>query len=371
MPLSQFRVYLNNTPAAPQRLGQFTEIRIEQGIGMAAEAQIQMAIGADENGQWIELDEDFIAANQRVRVEVKVGEGEFTPLIEGSIVGQRFTFSAKPNESQLILIVQDDSVLLNRDEGVELFEEMAPHDIAQQLFQASGLSAEVDNTNSPAGGLERTIIRRGTAMQLLRELARRHGMFVYVRPGESPGNSVGVFARPDLSPGSLPELLMMGDQRNVHRFEVQFDALRPLSARVLSLDIKDQNTLSGESQNSSLNSLGDETVHSLTTPGQILLARTREDQMDLDAAAGAAVDFSCWAYAANAEVVADMYDGVLQPYQMIRVRGIGSLAGDYLISRVSHVLRDETYKQTFTLRRNARSSSGGASGVSSAAAGIF
>lgn len=371
MPMSQFRIYFNNTPATPERLGLFSEIRVEQGIGMAAEAQLQMAMGADANGRWNTLNEDFVAPNQRVRIEVKVGNGEFTPLIEGCVVGQRFAFSANPNESQLTLIVHDDSALLNRDEGVEMFEQMAPHDIASQLFQSAGLSAQVDSTQSPSDGLERVIIRRGTAMQLLRELARRHGMFVYVRPGDNPGSSVGVFAKPNLTPGNLPELLLMGGQRNVHRFDAYFDALRPLTARAVSLGIKDQNTLTSETQTSSLNSLGDETTHSLTTPARVLLARTREDQVDLDDAATAAVDFSSWAYAANAEVMADMYDGVLQPYQVLSVSGISTLAGDYLISRVSHVFSDENYKQMFTLRRNARSGSSAMGGLASAAANIF
>lgn len=372
MPVSQFRVYFNNAPASSEQLQRFVEIRVEQGIGMASEAQLQLAMGAaDTTGSWDTLSEDFVAPDQRVRVEVKVGEGNFEPLIDGTIVGQRFAFSAQPNESHLTLIVHDDSALLNRDEGVEMYEEMAPHDIASLLFQNSGLQAEVDTTQSPAGGLERVIIRRGTAMQLLLELARRHGMFVYVRPGDSPGSSVGVFMRPDLSPAGLPELVCMGEQRNVHRFDAQFDAMRPMTARAVSLSIKDQTTLSGESQDSSLNSLGDETAHSITSPIRVLLARTREDQADLDDATAAAVDFSSWAFTANAEVAADMYEGVLTPYQVISVSGIGPLSGDYLISRVSHVISDEQYKQTFTLRRNARSTSNAANSLASAVASVF
>jgi phage protein D len=262
-------------------------------------------------------------------------------------------------------------VLLNRDEEVRLFEDMTPSDIVTDLFQQYGLTPEVDNVPGPSGGLSRVIVQRGTAMQLLRELARRHGMFVYVRPGDTPGNSVGVFTRPQTTSSDLPEILVLGANRNVNAFSAYFDALRPLTSRANSVRITDQTLLSSEAAASALSPQGDEAVHDIVTPGVALLARTREDSVDLDAATAAAVDHSSWAYAARAEVVADMYAGVLSPYNVITVSGAGGhLSGDYLISRVTHLLNDENYKQQFTLRRNARSR-GGSGGAGSSAARVF
>lgn len=372
MPLSQFRLFFDGTPADQQRISQLSEVRVDQAIGMATEAQIQIDIGADESGRWLATGEDFIEPTHRVRVEVKVGQGEFTPLIDGTVVGQRFEMSAIPDESKLILIVQDDSVLLNRDEEVELFEDMAPQDIARQLFQRFGLTAQVDTVTSAGSGLARYIVQRGTAMQLLRELARRHGMFVYVLPGDNPGNSIGVFTRAEPAPSGHSELLLMGAERNVHRFNAHFDALRPLTARALSIDIQDQSTLTSDTQTSGLIALGDEALHTVVTPGRVLLARTREDQADLDAATGAAVDYSSWGFSADVEVVADMYDDVLQPYKTILVSGVGNrLSGEYMISRVSHVINDEQYKQQFTLRRNARDTSANTGNRAAAGGGVF
>lgn len=366
MPISEFRIYLDGSPADEDQLDRFSEIKVDQAIGMAAEAELQLDIGADDSGRWPHIEEDFAQPMNRIRVEVRAGNGDFSPLIDGSIVGQRFELSASPNESKIVLIVQDDSVLLNRDEQVQLFENMAPHEIAERLFRDHGLRAEVDSTPSSGGGPARFIVQRGTPMQLLRELARRHGMFVYVKPGDTAGDSIGVFQRPNLSWSDLPDLLLMGAERNVNSFSAHFDALRPLASRASNVRITDQEVLSSEATQSDLTAQGDEAVHNMVEPGATLLARTREDTVDLDAANTAAVNYSSWAYTANAEVVADVYGGILSPYKVIRITGAGGyLSGDYLISRVTHMISDEQYKQQFTLRRNARSagSNGGGAGL--------
>ena len=219
----------------------------------------------------------------------------------------------------------------------------------------------------PAAGLTRHLVRRGTAMQFLQELARRHGMFVYVEPEASPGSSVGYFKRPDLSDGGYPELLLVGADRNINNFSAEFDGLRALNARADSVDITDQSVVSSEADTSDIDPLGDKAVHDIVAAGQSLLARTRETPDDLDAATAAAVNHSSWAFTASAEVVADSYTGVLLPHRTVTVAGAGGqLSGDWLISQVTHTLTDASYKQSFRLRRNARSVGSGSSSMAGA-----
>ncbi len=366
MSLSECRIYLGNDPADENLLDLFSEIKVDQAIGMASEAELQMTVGADENGNWSGMEDAFSQPFERVRVEVSIGRAEFVPIIDGPIVAQRFELSAIPNNSHMVLVVQDDSVLLNHDEQVQLFEDRSPDEIAGALFQQYGLRTETDPVQVPAGGLERTIVQRGTAMQLLRELARRHGMFVYVRAGSRQGESVGVFKQPALSSGDYPELQLMGAHRNINHFSARFDGLRPLRARADNVDITNQERLTSESRRSELDSQGDTAVHDILEAGLTLLARTREAPTDLDAATASAVNHSSWAYVANAEVVADTYSAVLMPYNVITVSGTGGyLSGDWLISHVTHTINDESYRQQFTLRRNARSNGtgGGSTGL--------
>ncbi len=366
---SEFRIHLNNVAADAGQLDRFREVRVDQAIGLVTEAELEMELALDSAGEWTDFDLDFFQPLQRVRVEVKAQpDRDFVPLIDGSVVSQRFELSSAPNGSRLTLVIHDDSVLLNQRESVELFENQTASEIAQQVFQAASLEAEVDDVTASGATLERVIVQRGTPMQLLRELARRHGMFVFVKAGDAPGRSVGVFARPDLSPSDLPELLLIGSGRNVNQLTVEFDALRPVTARAGSVNVADKSVLNAESAASSDTALGDRAAHALVTPGTVLLARTREEEADLNDATAATVDHSSWAYTVEGDLSADVYPGVLTPYRVVSVAGAGNLSGRYLISRVQHVLNDGGYRQSFTLRRNARSQTNGGGGATE---GIF
>jgi phage protein D len=357
MALAEYRLFLDNEPASDEQLERFGQIRVDQAIGMAAEAELHLLLEADEEGNWDGMDEDFAQPFARVRIEVGLDDGEFVPLIDGPIVAQRFELSSAPAESEMILVVQDDSVLLNQEEEIALFEDMAAHEIVEQLFDDFGLEPDVEEVPDAGSALTRAVVQRGSAMQLLRELARRHGMFAYVRPGPEAGTSIGVFRRPNLAPSELPELLLMGEDRNVEKFSAEFDALKPMKARADSVSITDKTPLTSETETPDLDPLGDEAAHDVIAPAPpTRLARTREEQSDLDEATFAAVNLSSFAYSASAELSADNYAGVLQPYVVVSVAGAGGvLSGNYLISRVTHLLDDSGYTQQVNLRRNARS----------------
>jgi len=359
---TEFKMYFDNTPATEEQLGMFRTIHVDQGIGMVTEAEVEMELRLDDNGAWVDFDESFTAPFSRIRVEIKVGDGDFVPLIDGPVVAQRMTMSASPEESMLTLVVHDDSVLLNQIESVSVFEELTASDIAEILFAEAGLEPQVDSTSAAGGSLERAVVQRGTAMQLLRDLARRHGMVLQVVPGTAPGVSVGRFAVFDLDGEDLPELLVTGEERNLDHIGIEFDGLRPFAAVAGTVDAGSLEVLRSEAQLSSQTTLGDEAAHTIVDPAQVLMARTRETAGDLDAAVAAAADTSAWAFSATGEVDSASYPAVLQPYATVTLAGAGPMSGRYIIAQVNHAIDDQTYRQQFTLRRNARSIVGGAGG---------
>ncbi|MEO6280507.1 contractile injection system protein, VgrG/Pvc8 family [Roseateles sp.] len=363
MPTATLRLFLDDMPADEEQLAAFGAIRVDQAIGMAAEAELDVPVGTNEQGAWEKLEDDFAQAFARIRVEIKVGDGQWIALIDGPVVGQRFTLDATPETSLMTLVVHDDSVLLDRDEDVKSFEDQTVSDIASALYSEAGLTPQVDTLADAGSALSRFRVHRGTPMQLLRKLAREHGMFAYVEPGPAPGASVGVFQRMQAADDSLPELVLLGDARNIGRFSAHFDALRPLAPQAFSVLAADKQVVTSQAEQSTAAALGDEAVHTLLTPARTLLTSTREEQGDIDAAVQAGADLSSWAYGAQGEVQADSYAGVLRPYRKLSVSGAGGhLSGDYLISRVSHEIRDSGYKQQFSLTRNARSAGSGVSG---------
>jgi len=372
MPTAQYRLYFDNAPVEQAQIDKFTEIRVDQAIGLAAEAELNLPVSTDDTGAWSGQDEDFSAPFHRIRVEVQLDGGDFVPLIDGPVVAQRFALKAEPDDSHVTLVVHDDSVLLNRDEKVVVFEDKAASEIAESLISEYGLTAQVDDTPPEGGALTRYVVQRGTNMQLLRQLARRNGMWAYVKPGPEPGQSIGVFTRPSFDPSDLPELLLLGPDRNIDTFSVEFDALRPLKAQAGSIAIADKSDLTSDVESADLAPLGDEAVHDVLDPtGTALLARTREEQADIDAAVRAAVNLSAFAYGAQGEITNDLYGGIILPYQVVSIAGIGGrLSGNYVVSRVSHKLTDSSYSQQFSLIRNARSA-GGSGGLPSIPRGLI
>jgi phage protein D len=370
MPTAKLRMFLDNAPASKEQLALFGAIRIDQSIGQATEAEIDVPAGTDEGGTWQVLEDGFAQPFARIRVEMKVGDGDYVALIDGPVVAQRFQLEATPESSRVTLVVHDDSVLLNRDEAVVVFEDRSPSEIAEQLFSDAGMEPRVDDVVAAGSALQRFAVQRGTPMQMLRRLAREHGMFVYVEPGDAAGTSVGVFQRPAAQDDGLPDLVLRGEQRNIGSFAAEFDALRPQAPQAASVLANDRSIVSAQSATAPGTPLGATPAHGVVTPAATLLARAREEQSDIDAATAAAADLSSWAWSAQGEVHADGYPAVLRPYRKITVRGVGGyLSGEYLISRVAHEIRNAGYKQQFSLTRNAQSA--GAAAGPSLPSGVF
>lgn len=354
---AQFRVYVDGQPASEEQLASFARIRIEQAIGMAAAAELELSLLPDEAGEWSGFDDPAAQPFARVRIEVLVGDADFVPLLDGPVVGQRFELEAAPDASRLVVVVHDDSVLLDRDEKVAVFENVGLAELVRDLIEAPGLEARIAaGLPDAASAVDRFVVQRGTNMQTLRALARRFGMFVYVEPGDEPGRSVGVFEAATPRDDALPDLVLLGDDRNIATFSAEFDALRPQAAKAGTVRAIDKEALGGTAASASEPALGQDAAHAIVAPALTLLSQTREEQSDLDAAAAAVVDVSSWAFTARGEVDADLYAGVLRPYRKLTVVGVGpQLSGDYMVARVLHEIDDDGYRQRFSLTRNARS----------------
>lgn len=362
MPGADYRIYVDDAPASDEQLSAFTRIRVEQAIGMAAAAECEVALATDSQGRWIGFDDPFVRPFSRLRIEIRAdAAGEFVPLLDGPVVGHRFQLRAEPDASHLVIVAHDDSVLLDREEKVVVFRNKPLAALVRGVFEETGLTARVTpSLPDTASALDRWVVQRGTGMQLLRELARRLGMFAYVEPGEEPGRSIGVFEPPQAHDDGLPELVLLGEARNIARFDAEFDALRPQAPQAAGVRTIDQQAIRAGAAAADDTPLGEEPAHALLAPALTLLAHTREEQGDVDAATAGLANLSAWAYSAQGEVDSDLYPGVLRPYRKLRVTGIGpQLSGDYLISRVLHEIGDAAYRQDFSLLRNARSAAGG------------
>ena len=224
-----YRVYFDGEAASSDELAAIASIVVDQELDAAWEARMQIAICADERGNWREGDryaEDFT----RVRIELRLGNDDFTPLIDGPVVIRASDLSSEPGQSSLTLTVRDDSVYLNRRAAPAVFEESRDSAIARAIYDDCAEIHDTDVEDTPAAQGDRPPagVQQGTAIEALRTLARRHGMHAYVLPGDREGRSVGVFRRlPTRPSGDLPELVSMGVQRNVDRIQAEVNSERP------------------------------------------------------------------------------------------------------------------------------------------------
>ena len=254
-----YRLFFNNNPATREQLDLVEEITIEQEIDMAWEARIQIPIATDDRGNWIGADAEIFREFTQVRVEIQIGDGAFVPLIDGPIVELSDRISSEPSQSMTTVIVQDDSVRLNREARVFLFENLLDHEIASQLFgEVEQITAtEIETTPAP-GNNSPAVVQRGTAMQLLRRLARRQGMHAYVLPGTEPGQSIGCFKPFPTQTDGLPPLILLGTERNVSEFNPSNNAQSPARVTGFTLNVFDKTVTQRTSDFGSLDLLGEE-----------------------------------------------------------------------------------------------------------------
>lgn len=368
-----YRMFFNNNPATREQLDRVEEITVEQEIDMAWEARMQIPIATDDQGNWTGEDEDFLAEFTQVRIEIQIGDSEFVPLIDGCIVESGDLMSSEPGQSMKTVIVQDDSIRLNRDDRIFRFENLLDHEIASQLFEEIEQidTTQIENT-PPNSSLRPVVVQRGTAMQLLRSLARRQGMHAYVLPGEEPGQSIGCFKSFPTQTDGLPPLILLGAERNVAEFNPSNNAQHPAKVTASVLNIFDKTITQRTSDLGKLDLLGEETTFAGegNTATQIL-SPGYSDAVDLDQAVTAEALRSSYSTEATGSVLNETYSAILTPYQVVSVCGANQRhSGDYLIRKVTHSLTRSVYSQSFTLQRNARSS-GSSAGLANLAGSIF
>jgi hypothetical protein len=337
---------------------------------MAWEARLEVVLRTLDDGSWIGADASVSSPFARVRVEIKIGDGTFVPLIDGPVVGTDTHMSAQPGQSTQTLLVHDDSAYLNRQADIRRFDGMADHEVAEQLFQVSQIaSTDLDTTPAPATTRTTAVVQRGTAMQILRTLARRQGMHAYVLPGDEAGKSIGAFKALPRSADGLPELVLLGDDRNLASFHVSSNLQRPSTVRSFSLDITDKTVTSASSSFRDLELLGDQPQPGEPDAATRLAAPGADDAVDPARLVQGEADADSFAFTATGSVLPECYTGVLIPYRAVSVRGLEiALNGDYVINKVSHSLTQGEYAQSFELLRNAVATAASRTGIP---AGIF
>ena len=351
----KYRLFFNDEPATQEQLDRIDEISVEQEIDMAWEARLTVPACMDDQGNWQNEDEPYMQPFARIRIEIQVADQDFVPLIDGPVVGHDQERSAQPGESTFTVIVQDDSIYLNRTEQVQCFENMTDDEIATQLFSEFPEidSSQVDAVPPASSAVTPAVVQRGTAMQLLRQLARRNNMHAYVLPGDTSGGSIGYFAAFTRESSDLPPLVPIGSNRNVDAFNLNYNPEQQSTVQAFSLSIGDKAIQSATSSFRNQDLLGDALPGEESESATQLARPTQSTGVDVQQRADAESSRSALGIEATGSTIPDCYAGVLQPYKLVQVRGVNaSMSGDYEITKATHTLTRSNYLQSFELRRN-------------------
>jgi hypothetical protein len=371
---AEYKIVFDTDVATREQLDRFETVVVEQEEDRPWQARLAMSICLDDQGNWSNDDEAFMSAFTRVRVELKVGEGEFQPLIDGPLVGYDSDRSSSPGSSTVTLVVHDDGVLLNRSANVEAYPAgTADSEIARRVFGEYSQFAlpRVEDTPPAPAPLPPEPRRRGTQMQLLRRLARRNDLVCAVLPGATPGASFGVFHSTPVFTEKPPPLVLLGAERNIERFDVQLNAQGPTNVVASTLSFSDKSTVTRRSEVRNVALVGDRpAVESDADVGEQTLPPGTGEQADLQHRVDREARRSSRAFEATGLVRGACYPGLLSPFHPVEVKlGTTPTSGTYVISKVVHRLTRSEYTQEFTLVADSLSETAASSSL--VPAGVF
>jgi hypothetical protein len=371
MEIVAYRMFFDDQAAEQSQLDAVDTITVNQVMDQLWEASIQMIVRASDRGQWTAESDPALQAFERIRVEVKIGDADFVPLIDGPVVGYDASMSADPGQSTVTVRVYDDGVYLTRrdttdadsanNDEIERMSGDADSDIASDIYDAVEQIADTDVEDVPAGSSDRPsgVVSRGTLMETLHFLAQRHPkVHAWVKAGDDPGQSVGVFKKEDERPSGLPPLVLLGPDRNIDTFDASNNAQSPARVVGTFLDTSDMSVSTSTANYGDVLDGQDDPVVQDDDLATVRLPPGFGIGLDPDEAVQRWAAEYAQAFEARGTVHGHLYSGVLEPYRMIEVKGVnGRISGNYVIRSVTHSLTRSIYTQTFELIR--RGESGG------------
>jgi phage protein D len=345
---------------APQPLVEAVEeIVVDSSLDEASALRVRFGIAQTDLGDWTILTEDLLRPLVPLTVRVQTSVLP-EALITGYVATQRVVYGDVAGTSTLEVSALDKTLLMNLHEKVALWPNLPDGAIAAAIFGQNTLVPMVQPTSPTLTEPEGTTIQRGTDIRFLRRLASRNGFDCYVQPEPLTGIEQGFF-RPRQTVG-IPQAVLnvaMGDETNVTGFHIRYDMTQPTSVIAANLDTTTKAPQPAVAPVSLQPPMGIEPTLTRVLPPPIVrpvdtgLVRTS----DLQSLAQAIADQSSYAIVAEGEVGPAV--GILRPGGVVNVRGAGRLYnGAYFVTRVTHTITRDDYKQRFEARRNAATMTG-------------
>ena len=305
------------------------------------------------DGSWSILDDDRVQLWKPVKITAGF-EDDSEELMDGYITQIKPDFSANPEDATIEIWGMDKSILMDRVEYLKDWPNKKDSDIATELFQNYGLSAEVDDTSVVHDEAISTIIQRESDMQFLKRLALRNGYETYVQ-----GNT-GYFKRPLVDEEPQPVLAVhFGAETTLSNFRIHVDATTPANVGMYQIDRLNKEVHEVNIESTVLTALGDTDAAGLLgmgmEPGQIYVGmNSAMDNAEMSAVCQGLYEKADWFVHVEGQIHANYYGHILMPRKPVTIKGVGeTYSGVYYVHHVSHVFTSGGYTQYMRAKRNA------------------
>lgn len=355
----RFRVFFDGIPASVEDLAAILSLSVEQAEDAAWEAQLVMMLGLDEQGNWSGSRAYRLRARTPVRVEIKIGDAAYAPLIDGPIVAIDSAMDASPGRSTVTVTVHDDSAWLNRERRPVSREGRTVEQIVRELFLTSAtgriVSTQIEFPPGSPPSLGPSFAEQGTAMQMLQAIAKQNGCRAFVLPGPVPGvsgASIGCLKPDPAPPGDLPDLILLGANRNLAKLTVTEDPETAERTVARTLRLGDQQFL-GYTTSLSDEDLLESTPAAGDAPER-QLSPAANDSEDPTARARARARRTNDPIRFQGSLIPGVYPAVLTPHQIVTARAGGARTSTLMrVTSVAHTITPSTYTVEFEGRGNA------------------
>jgi hypothetical protein len=367
MACARYKLFFNDQVATAQQLTSFETITVHQEMNHAWTANLGIPLCTNAQGDWTGESETWFTPLNRLRIEVSLKGQGFVPLIDGLIVSRYHDLYMEPGQSMGHVEVYDDSILLNRDESVKLYNGITDDQIAARIYGDYPdvvKSTDIDQIDAPSDLTDRNMVLHGTGGDLLARLvAQHHNVYhAFILPGPQPHTSIGCFKRNATRDSGLDKMTLTGKGRTLLNIRFSNNAAKPDVVRGSQISLNSASVNIATANLSNIDRLGSNPPGG--TPANRMLRPGQSRNANLQNAVQEAAEDAAYALHAEGEVLKDTYASVLQPYKTVPVLGSnGQLSGLWQIEKVTHTLTRNSYGQTFSLRRNAQSSGTGSANI--------
>ncbi len=359
---TSYMLRINNAPAGRDLLDAIALIEVSDDAGLASAFRLRLPVGLTDSGEWTWVADDMFKPLTPVAISVQLGTTANEQLIRGYITSHRIRYDKDPGASYIEVLGVDESLLMNIEEKIVAWKNLADSDIVTRILNNYGFTPKVENTQPSYAEDEVTTMQRGTDLAFVRRMARRNGFEFFLETDAAAGITTGHFHKPVLSNKPQKDIaIAFGEDSNVRTLELHYDALRPTTMDAYGLSVGGKSDQNAFVMSSNLDTIGGDAVLDLLNqqPKSLLSRGGAFDNVELRARAQAAVNAASWAVSLSGELDATSYQSVLRARRTVLVKGAGARnSGTYYVSRVVHTLTNSDYTQKFELVRNALALSG-------------